>query len=193
VDRDFTPPRLLCVAGQIEQPERLWRYVEEGGNLVCFQRLIDGCARPDGTSHPGATHLEMSLGFVTHAPVFSYRRAPGTPITARQLPVPSDDDQRRLWDVATGRTYTTGYSERRGAGTLLVLGCAPSAEAILAVHRFFGVEIPVLPRTPGVQASQRGGKIIVLNPGAAKTAQLETAGRFRTVNVPRCGGAIIDA
>jgi hypothetical protein len=193
VDRDFGSPRLLLVAGQIEQPERLWHYVEGGGNLVCFQRLIDGCAPPDGTSHPGATHLESSLGFVTHAPVFSYRRVPGTPITARQLPVPANDDQRRLWDLATGRTYTTGYSQRRGAGTLLVLGCAPSAEAILAVHRFFGLDIPVLPRTRGVHATKRGSKLIVLNPGQAKTARLETGGRLKTVDLPGYGGAIIDA
>jgi hypothetical protein len=191
VDRDFAPPRLLFVAGQIEQPERLWRYVEGGGNLVCFQRLIEGCVPPDGTSHPGATHLESSLGFISHAPVFSYRRVPGTPITARQLPVPADDDQRRLWDLATGRTYTTGYSARRAAGTLLVLGCAPSADAIFAVHRFFGVERPVLPRTSGVHATKRGNKLIVLNPGPAKTAQLETAGHLRMVDLPRCGGAII--
>ena len=193
VDRDFPPPPLLFVAGRIEQPERLWRYVEAGGNLVCFQRLIEGCARPDGTSHPGATHVESSLGFVSHAPVFSYRRVPGTPITARQLPVPADDDQRRLWDVATGRTYTTGYSERRGAGTLLVLGCAPSAAAVLATHRFFGVTIPVLPCSPGVHANRRVNKIVVLNPGAAQTARLEIAGGSRTVDLPRCGGAIIDA
>jgi hypothetical protein len=52
--------------------------------------------------------------------VFSYRRVPGSPTTARQLPVPADDDQRRLWDLATGRTYVTGYTQQRGAGTVLV-------------------------------------------------------------------------
>lgn len=192
VDRDFAPPPLLFVAGRIAQPERLWRYVESGGTLVLFQRLIEGCVRPDGTSHPGAAHLETSLGFVSHGPVFSYRRTPGTPITARQLPVPADDDQRRMWDQATDRTYTTGYIEQRGQGRVLVLGCAPSRAAILAIHRHFGREIPVLSLTPGVHATRRGDQIIVLNPGAAQTARLEVAGQGRCIDLPRCGGVILD-
>jgi hypothetical protein len=191
VDHDFAPPRLLLVAGDIEQPQRLWNYVEAGGNLVLFQRLIDGCARPDGTSHPGAQNLEVSLGFVTHQPVFSYRRVSGTPITAKQLPWRVDEDQRRLMELAVGRAYATGYVEKRGKGTLMVLGCAPSAEAILAVHRFFGIEIPVLPLTPGVHATKRGARMVVLNPGEAKSAKLQVGHEIRYVDLPRCGGCVL--
>ncbi len=193
VDRDFAPPRLLLAAGEIEQPQRLWRYVEQGGNLVLFQRLLPGCPRPDGTSHPGASNLEVSLGFVSNRPVFHYRKPPGTPMTAKQLAIQSDDDQQRLWNLSLGRTYTTGYIEKRGKGTLMVLGCAPSREAILAVHRHFGVEIPVLPLTRGVHATRRGDRLIVVNPGEARTARLLVEGRSIVVDLPRCSGIIVPA
>ena len=191
VDRPFEPPALLMLCGDVEQPQRVWDYVEAGGNLVLFQRLLPGMPRPDGTSHPGAANLEVSLGFTSHRAVFNYRRTPGESITARQLRTPSDDDQQRLWDLSIGRTYTTGYIERRGRGRLMVLGCAPSREAILAVHRYFGVDIPVLPLTPGVHASLRGDRLVVVNPGEAKTARLLVKGQERYVNLPRCSGVVL--
>lgn len=201
VDRDLpsaSAPRLLLVAGDIAEPRRLWRYVETGGNLVLFQRLIPGVAPPDGTSHPGASNLQVELpggaapaSFVTNAPVFHYRRPPAAPITATQLPMPSDEDQRRLWELATGRTYHTGYVERRGDGTLMVLGCAPSREAVLAVHDWFGIPIPVLPLTRGVHATRRGDRLIVVNHGEARTARLRIGSRERVVDLPRCSGVIL--
>lgn len=191
VDRDFAPPGLLFLAGDVEQPERLWDYVRQGGTLVMFQRLLDGCVRPDGTSHPGATRLETSLGFVTHRAVFSYRRVPGTPITARQLPITVDGDQQDLFDQATGRTYITGYIESVGRGTLMVLGCAPSREAVLAVHRHFGVSIPVRSLTPGVFPTRRGDQVVIVNTGEAVTAKLVIEERTRIVDLPRCSGAIL--
>lgn len=187
VDRDFPPPRLLFWAGDIEDPSRVWRYVEEGGTLVMFQR---GTV-PDGTSHPASEHLAVSLGFTTQKPVFAYRTVPGEPITARQLPWPVDEDGRRMMELAVGRTYTCGYIEKRGRGTLVVLGCAPSREAVLAVHRHLGIEVPVLPLTPGVHASKRGDRIVVLNPGEARTARLRTEDGERIVDLPRCGGIIL--
>jgi hypothetical protein len=193
VDRDFAAPGLLFAAGEIEQAERLWDYVRQGGRLVMFQRLLDGCARPDGTSHPGASRLETSLGFVTDRPVFSYRRVPGTPITAKQLPIVVDGDQQKMFDVATGRTYITGYIEKIGEGTLMVLGCAPSRDAVLAVHRYFGVDVPVLSLTPGVFPSIRGDKLIVVNTGEAGTARLLIDGKTHYVDLPRCSGTILDS
>lgn len=191
VDREFAPPTLLLVAGDVEQPERLWDYVRNGGNLVLFQRLIDGCPQPDGTSHPGALKLDMSLGFVSDRPVFNYRRVAGTPITARQLPVTIEGDQQKMYDVATGRAYTTGYVQKVGRGTLMVVGCAPSREAVLAVHRYFGLDIPVLPLTAGVVASRRGDKLVVANPGPAMTAKLLVDGMTHLVDLPRCSGSIL--
>ncbi|MCC6360380.1 MAG: beta-galactosidase [Phycisphaerales bacterium] len=192
VDHDFAPPPLLLAAGDIAEPERLWRYVEGGGRLVCFQRLIDGCAIPDGTSHANAENIEVALPdgtkFVTMRPVYNYCRPPGQPIAARQLAWRIDEDQRRQMQLATTRTYTTGYVEQRGRGALMVLGCAPSAEAILAVHRFFKLKIPARPLTPGVHASIRGDRLFVLNPGEAKAARIELAdGTERCVELSRRG------
>lgn len=207
VDHDFAAasavgghPPLLLLAGDIEQPQRLWEYVERGGRLVLFQRLLAGCAAPDGTSHAGAEHLEVTLPagagrptvrFVSNGAVFAFRAPPGAAVVARQLPWRVDEDQRRLMELAVGRTYTCGYVDRRGAGTLLVLGCPPSAAAVRAVHEYFGIEIPVLPLSPGVHATRRGDKLIVLNPGAAQTAHLRLGGGDRYVALPRCGGAIV--
>lgn len=224
VDHDFEAPRLLFVCGEIEQPERLWKYVEEGGNLVTFQRLLPGMVEPDGTSHPFAERLEVLLppsvpeagrmpapqsvgrtpapqaaggtpgpqeAFVSNRPVFHYRQVPGAPVTARQLPWRIDEDQRRFMELAVGRTYTTGYHQKHGQGTITVVGCAPCREAILAIHRFFHLDIPVLPLTPGVHAGKRGDHIIVLNPGEARTARIQVGGEVRTVDLPRCSGVIL--
>jgi hypothetical protein len=215
-------PRLLFVAGEIEDPGRLWEHVERGGILVCFQRLIDGCALPDGTSHPNPQNVEIVLprlsvasaaagaprtnagtschsqrdalsggSFLADGPVFSYRRVPGLPVAATQRPWRVDADQQRLMELAVGRAYTTGYLEPRGAGTLLVLGCRPSRDAVLAVHRYFNVAIPALALTPGVHVSKRGRRTIVVNPGDAKSARVQIGDQVRYVDLPRCGGVIL--
>ena len=185
------PPPILFFTGGIERTDRLWQYVEEGGHLVFFQKLVEGAAEPDGSSHPFARCLEVSIGFVTHEPVFAYRDVPGDPIEAKQLAWDVDENDRRHMETAAGRTYVTGYHERRGRGTTTVLGCAPSPEAVLALHRFLGVAIPVLPLTPGVHAARRGGKIVVLNPGEAKNAKIEVEGKILHVDLPRCSGRIV--
>lgn len=201
-------------------PARLLRYVESGGRLILFQRLIAGCATPDGTSHAGAENLEISLPllpglastaspgggpitFVTHNPIFAYRRIPvppverspaaaRTPIFARQLPWRVDDDQRRLMELAVGRAYMCGYHERCGAGSITVLGCAPSRDALLALHAWLGRDIPALPLTAGVHATKRGDRLIVLNRESAKTARIRLEGREISVDLSRCGGAIVN-
>jgi hypothetical protein len=184
------PPILFC-DGEVEDPEPLWRYAEAGGNLVFFQRLPSGLRRPDGTSHPFARHLDVSLGFEAQGPVLSFRRVPGTPVTATQKTWDVDENGRLHMEAAAGRTYTTGYHERRGAGSILVVGCAPSADAIVAVHRFLGVTIPVRPLTPGIHASKRGDRIVVVNPGEALTARLDVRGAVLSVDLPRCSGAAL--
>jgi hypothetical protein len=201
VDCEFDPPAMLLVCGAIAQPERLWQYVEAGGALVMFQRLIPGCAIPDGTSHAGAERLELVLPsrsagaaagtFVSDGAVFSYRLVPGVPIVATQLPWQVDEDQRRLMELAVGRAYTCGYHETRGRGSVTVLGCPPSRDAILALHRWFRTEIPALPLTAGIDASKRGNRLVVLNTGEAKAARVQAGGRIVTVDLPRCGGAIV--
>jgi len=185
------PPVLFC-DGDAGDPGPLWRHVEAGGHLVLFQGLLPGVPEPDGTSHPFARDLEVSLGFVTNSPVFRYGRVPGTPVTATQKTWDVDENGRLHMEAAAGRAYTTGFHEKRGAGSVLVVGCAPSAEAVLAVHRFLGVAVPVRPLTPGVHAVKRGGRIVVLNPGEARTARLEAGGAVLAADLPRCSGAIVD-
>jgi hypothetical protein len=201
VDCDFNPPPLLLMCGTIAHPERLWKYVEAGGSLVLFQRLIPGCAVPDGTSHPGAERLEITLpgddagktheSLVSNGAVFAYRHVPGVPIVATQRPWQVDEDQRRLMELAVGRRYTCGYHERRGRGSVTVLGCPPSRAAILALHRWFNLGIPALPLTPGIHASKRGDRLVVVNPGEPKAARLQIGGQVVLVDLPRCGGAIV--
>ncbi len=191
VDRDFAPPALLMVGGRIEQPDRLWQYVEQGGHLVMFQSLVEGTLRPDGTSYPFTRNLKCSWGFRIQGAVFAYRQVPGEPITARQEAWPADEDERRLMAAAVGREYTIGFRERRGKGSLTVLGCPPSAEAVLAIHREFELTIPPRPLTPGVFAARRGRHVIVVNPGEAKAARVEVEGRVCCVDLPRCGGVVL--
>ncbi|MBI5865308.1 MAG: beta-galactosidase [Planctomycetes bacterium] len=189
------PPAMLLLCGEISEPRHVWSYVEAGGHLVLFQRLLAECAPADGTSHPNPENLEVSLpggpAFRTDGAVFAYRTPPGRPIVAKQLPWRVDEDQRRLMELAVGRSYTCGYSQPRGQGTVTVLGCRPSRAAILALHQWLGIEIPALPLTPGVHAARRGDRLIVLNCGEARTAELSASGRSVHVSLPRCGGAIV--
>ncbi|MBN1514769.1 MAG: beta-galactosidase [Phycisphaerae bacterium] len=191
VDRDFTAPALLMVGGEVEQPDRVWQYVEQGGHLVMFQSLIEGVPRPDGTSYPFMRSLKCSWGFMIQGPVFTYRRVPGEPITARQEAWAADEDERRLMEAAVGREYTIGYREQRGKGSVTVLGCPPSADAMVAVHRQFGLSMPARPLTAGVFASKRGEYLIVVNPGEAKSARVDVGGRVRRVDLPRCSGVVL--
>ncbi len=197
VDREFAPPRVLLLAGEIEDPQHVWRYVEQGGTLVCFQRLPAECPRPDGTSHPGLVQAQVRIGdrvtFITDGPLFNYRRVEGMPITASQLPWPVDRDQQNLMQLAVGRLYTTGFVTPVGRGRLIVLGCPPSPAAVLALHEFLGIPIPARPLTPGVHATIRGGYLIVVNPGPARTAVVETAAGRRHVDLPRCSGVVLEA
>jgi len=174
-DRRRPPPPILFFCGEMEDPARLLRYVESGGNLVFFQRLMAGIPEPVGTSHPFAKHLALSLGFETKGPVFSFSAVPGEPITAVQQEWDVDADQRIHMKAAAGRTYLTGFHQKRGKGSVTVLGCPPSPEAIFAIHRFFGIAIPVRSMTPGVHVAKRGDRIVVVNAGEAETARIVVA------------------
>lgn len=194
VDRpQLTPaPRLLLVAGELEDPAPVWRHAEQGGDVVMFQRLLPGVPRPDGTSHHAPQALEVSLGFRTDRPVFAYREVSGEPIRALQRPWSSDADLTEHVALAVGRAYVTGSIAAHGRGRVLVLGCSPSRDALLAVHRRLGVPIPALPLTPGVQVALRGRTLIALNPGSARSARIALGEREVTLELPRCSGIAWD-
>ena len=94
-------------------------------------------------------------------------------------------------EAAVGREYTIGYREQRGKGSVTVLGCPPSADAIAAVHTQFGLSMPARPLTPGVFASKRGEHLVVVNPGEAKSARVDVGDRVRCVDLPRCSGVVL--
>lgn len=182
---------LVFVAGVVEDPAALFAYVERGGTLVMFQTLVPGVPWPDGTSHHAPDALESSLGFVTRRPVFAYRRVPGEPIVAVQRAWTDDPNQRLHQALALGREYLTGFVERRGAGRIVVVGCEPTREAVLAVLTRFGALPPAWSITPGVHVAKRGRKLVVCRVGAAVTARIRVGERELSIELPRTGGRIV--
>lgn len=202
------PPKLLFVGGRLARPEHVWPFVDGGGILVMFQQLVPGIPLPDGTSHPGATNLEVvvptsrmdktttldteeSLRFRCDGAVFNYRSVPGIPVVATQQRVRASEDDCRLWDLSLGRQYITGFVETRNAGQIVVLGCPPSREAIIAVHRAFDVPIPVLSETAGVHVTVRGARVIVINHGEGRVGRVRINDVVRFIELPRYGGVIL--
>ena len=190
-DREIIGPPIVFHAGAVDNPEHLWRYVDRGGQLVLFQDLMEGCVEPAGTSHPYAKDLAVSIGFTTNRAVFSYDTVPGTPLIATQR-----EGLHEAWAsshaaLPVGRAYTVGHHQRRGAGSVTLLGCWPCREALTAMHRFLGIEIPALPRTPGIHAAVRGDYLVVVNPGEEIEAEIEIWGAIRRVALPRCSGVVL--
>jgi hypothetical protein len=151
----------------MEMQERLLSYVEEGGKLVFFQTFplydethqkanVLGLARPRRvTNEPFLDHLatetEVNLGdskVRTRAPFFVYDgQAPGEPIYGTRVDADIRDsdfeENRYLRSLVIGRQYQVGYSEKRGAGSITVVGIRPSAAAVRAVHDHLGMPIMI--------------------------------------------------
>lgn len=191
LEREIPPHPIVFHAGHVGDPAHLWRYVEGGGHLVVFQDLVPGCARPEGTSHPGPQRWATSWGFEAHGPVFSYRRVPGAAIQATPQADPAPWEVK-LASLAAGRSVTVGYHAGRGRGSVTVVGCRPSPEAILAIHRQLGVRVPVLPLTPHTHASLRGSVVVIVNAGPAQRVRVEVGARTVEVEVPERAGALVD-
>lgn len=191
VERELPAVPLVLVAGEVDDPQRLLAYVERGGTLVMFQTLVPGAPWPDGTSHHAPDALESSLGFVTRRPVFSYRDVPGERIVAVQRAFTDDPNQRLHQALALGREYVTGFVAPRGAGRLVVVGCEPTREAVLAVLGRFGALPPAWSSTPGVHVSKRGRRLVVCRVGSTGTAVVRVGERELALELPRTGGRIL--
>jgi hypothetical protein len=149
----------LSEAGQA----RLVDYVEAGGKLVFFQSLPAGrlaLRQPDGvTGAADPQRLRLALGDLSvelsSPAVFSYAEVPGEALVARRVspraPIQEGGHAHVLLPV--GERITVGYVERRGAGRLVVLGLAPTAELLLAVHAWLGVRVPSHALSPRVQSA----------------------------------------
>jgi len=170
----FAGPRWLSEA----QQQALLEYVTAGGNLVFFtslplyqdlyQRLnLLELRRPDRIPEEPfldhlATETEINLGeykIRTRAPFFVYDHpTPGEPIYGTRVDTDAImdtdfEENKFLRSLVIGHRYQVGYHEPRGAGSITVLGIAPTGDAIKAVHDWLGVSVPVYSSQPAVKVS----------------------------------------
>ncbi len=143
----------LSRAGQ----QRLLDYVEKGGHLVFFQELplqdetlrplnLLGLRQPDSVldSYTSTLHIGDETAQLENQPFFCYETDPDQPLwIERQLSSTWYAEEEAIhYALPVGTRYTPGYHERRGQGTLTVLGVPPDPAVVLAVHRWLGVPIP---------------------------------------------------
>ena len=144
-----------------------------------------GIPQPDGVDSQGYMNTffkdyEVRIGGHTarvEVPerVYVYAKVDGEPITAaRVIPRSAVNDNvleeyRFLVGLGGGDVPCVGFHQRRGLGSVTVLGTPASPELIVILHAFLGVPIPARPLTPGVHAilSRKGDEryLIVLNTG----------------------------
>lgn len=172
VDTGQIEKPLLFYAGldwlPITHQERLAEYVDRGGNLVFFQTspLYDqdwrksnvlGIVRPDRVPNEPfldhlATETEVELAGQTartRAPFYVYDSGtPGDPIYGSRVDTDILDtdfeENAYLRSLVIGHRYQVGYHEKRGNGTITVLGVRPTAQFATAVHNYLGVPIHIL-------------------------------------------------
>lgn len=164
--------------------QRLVDYVENGGNLIFFtgypylddtmeQINLFGISKPDEVIE--SRYVEMNLGGTkvrVQSSLFSYRDVPGRAIVAEQVfrHGSHQEETDYLFNLEVGRKFTIGYTERRGKGTVTILGCHPNAEVVTALHRHFRIPIYARSTTNGVHTSlfrspKNGYYLIVTNNG----------------------------
>ena len=197
--RSAPPRVLFYGGGDLIDPEvedALRRYVDSGGHLVMLQRApvvrkdgrewnALGIPQPDGVDSQGYMNTfykdyEVRIGGHTarvEVPerVYVYAKVDGEPIiAARVIPRSAVNDNvleeyRFLVGLGGGDVPCVGFHQRRGQGSVTVLGTPASPELIVTLHAFLGVSIPARPLTPGVHAilSRKGDEryLIVLNTG----------------------------
>jgi hypothetical protein len=157
--------------------ELLSEYVESGGNLVFFQTLpvLDenfkkanrlGLKKPDRViNEPFLDHLatetEIDLDgnlARTRAPFFAYdHETPGKPIYGTRVDADIRDsdfeENRLLRSFVIGHRYQVGYHEKRGKGSLTIIGTIPSAQLIIDIHKFLGIPIAIYSHAQTVKPS----------------------------------------
>jgi len=156
--------RWLDVASQ----NRLAEYVEQGGTLVFFQTLpvldeamrplnVLGLLEPSGIVSATEPHrVALTLGeqsVVFSSPAqFSYSSVPGEPLVMERvagLP-PTQEGGHRHLELPVGERITVGYVRDRGKGRIIVLGVAPLADILVALHAWLDVSIASRALAPDV-------------------------------------------
>lgn len=138
-----------------DSQQRLVEHVENGGNLVFFDKLpvldetmrplnLLELAEPDGIAGPGnlILHLDDDIA-ISPTTYFNYTDAPDTPLLAtRRLDAGYEAEEGAIhFHLPVGYSYTIGYRQQRGQGSIIVLGVPPSPEIVLAVHRWLKVPL----------------------------------------------------
>jgi len=147
--------------------KNLLEYVENGGTAVFFQdfpRLDDnllpfnllGVKEPDKILEHHT--VEVKLGKESpevSCPLFVYENVPGEKITAVSVAMdkPSMEEEMNFENLQKGLEYTIGYKEKRGKGSIVVVGVRPNAAIVAALHKWLGVDIPARSLARGVTSS----------------------------------------
>jgi hypothetical protein len=134
-------------------------------------------------AHP--QQMELALGgervVLSSNEVFSYADVPGEPLRARRVPNDDHSEEMRLHnELPVGLEYIVGWRQRRGKGSIIVLGLPPSTDLVLAVHRWLDVAIPSRARSPHVTTAlfEREGTYSLIaanNGGESRDAVVELA------------------
>lgn len=151
-----------------ENQQRLRDYVENGGHLVFFDQLpvqdahlqplnLLGLHEPDGLLAGGSLTLHLGNQSLPVAPMLfaSYADTPGQPITAeRRLENDFHAEEGGIhFHLPVGEQFTVGYHEKRGKGAITVMGMPPSAELVLAVHRWLDIPIYCRANSPHISTA----------------------------------------
>lgn len=173
--------------------ENLLKYVENGGTLVLFQDFpradddlqplnVLNIKEPDRILeyHSVAVKLGMESAEVS-CPLFVYDSVPGEKIAGVSVAMdrPSMEEEMNFEDLQKGLEYTIGYMEKRGKGSIVVVGVRPNAALMLALHKWLGVDIPARSLARGVTSSllkRKDGKyflIVTNNTNEQKYTKME--------------------
>ncbi|HEY3268340.1 MAG TPA: beta-galactosidase [Armatimonadota bacterium] len=197
------------------QGDALRRWVEAGGNLVCWKnypRQDDYGAdydpleigQPVGSTWFGKS-ADLTLG--EHAvpisgALWEWKADNAEALTAVQRPPAMLFGEEEAIQLANeeGRVYTIGFRRRLGQGTVTMLGCDANPALVVALHGWFGLTPPSRSETPGVQTAlfekPNGSRILaaVNNGEEAKAAVVRLAdGSALIVSLPAKDGRLLEA
>ncbi|MFH1369448.1 MAG: beta-galactosidase [Elusimicrobiota bacterium] len=159
--------------------KNLLDYVENGGNLVFFHDFprqddnfqplnLLGVKEPDKILE--AHYVDIKLGKETataNSPMFVYDTVPGEKITAKVTATdkPSLEEEMSFENLANGQEYTIGYREKRGKGSIVVVGVKPTQTLVTALHAYLGAEIYARSLAQGVTCAllkRKDGKYFII-------------------------------
>ncbi len=171
--RPLAPTQLLFYASADWLPrtvqEQLAANLESGGTLILFQTFpradetfrpcnILNIPAPDRVLSRLGKKLSVALGTsspIAEGPVWVWDSPPGEPITGTQTSGTQQAiENADKWAAAyVGKKWTVGYREKRGRGTLIVIGLTPNADLARAAMQWAGSPAPVRAAVPGVQTA----------------------------------------